>query len=111
MKRSQNLIIILAVAMLVALPLWIVRKPAPVVGAREVQVFTGTDDKARDLVKTIDPSYKPWFTPLMEPPSSDIGSLLFALQAAIGAGFLGYWYGCSKTRAECNQTLKTAPKC
>ena len=32
--------------------------------------------------------WKPW-----EPPSGEIESLLFALQAAIGAGFIGYYVG------------------
>jgi cobalt/nickel transport protein len=47
----------------------------------------------------------------MAPPSGEIGSLLFALQAALGAGFIGYWYGCSKTRAKLGQSIKTAAKC
>jgi cobalt/nickel transport protein len=30
---------------------------------------------------------------LYEPPSDEIESLLFALQAALGAGFIGYYIG------------------
>ena len=41
--------------------------------------------------------YEPWFNSIWEPPSGEIESLLFALQAAIGAiiigYFLGYWRG------------------
>jgi len=39
----------------------------------------------------------------MEPPSNEIGSLLFALQAALGAGFIGYWLGSSATRTKLEQ--------
>ncbi|NLN22191.1 MAG: cobalt ABC transporter substrate-binding protein CbiN, partial [Syntrophomonadaceae bacterium] len=35
-----------------------------------------------------------------EPPSGEIESLLFALQAAIGAGFIGYYLGFVKGRKE-----------
>jgi cobalt/nickel transport protein len=35
---------------------------------------------------------------VFEPPSDEIASLLFALQAAIGAGFIGYWLGLSVAR-------------
>ena len=44
------------------------------------------------------PGYQPWFAPLIEPASSEIASLLFALQAAFGAGVIGYWLGCAVTR-------------
>ena len=36
--------------------------------------------------------------PLLEPASGEIASLLFALQAALGAGVIGYWLGCAVTR-------------
>jgi cobalt/nickel transport protein len=111
MKRYQNLLMMIAVVVLVALPLWMVKKPAPAADGKEVQIFAGADDKAKDLVGTISPDYKPWFKPLMEPPSSEIGSLLFALQAALGAGFIGYWYGCSKTRAQQNKTIQKEARC
>jgi len=35
----------------------------------------------------------PWFESLWEPPRGEIESLLFVLQAAIGAGFIGYFIG------------------
>jgi cobalt/nickel transport protein len=37
--------------------------------------------------------YKPWFSSIWEPPSGEIESLLFALKAALGAGFIGYYIG------------------
>ena len=50
------------------------------------------------MVGEIDPSYTPWFEPLIEPASGEIASLLFALQAAIGAGVIGYYLGSAVTR-------------
>lgn len=61
------------------------------------KVFAGSDDQAREAVAAIDPGYEPWFSPLWEPPSGEVASLLFALQSALGAGAvcyaLGYWRG------------------
>jgi cobalt/nickel transport protein len=111
MKLSQNLLMMIAVVALVALPLWMFKKSAPAPAATKTTVFAGADDKARDLVGTISPEYKPWFKPLMEPPSGEISSLLFALQAAAGAGFIGYWYGCATTRAKQQQALRKEARC
>lgn len=111
MKRYQNLLMMIAVVLLVALPLWMVKRPAPGADGKEVEIFAGADDKAKDLVGTIAPAYKPWVTPLMEPPSGEIGSLLFALQAALGAGFIGYWYGSSKTRAQMRREIEKEARC
>jgi cobalt/nickel transport protein len=100
MKKHQNLILLTLVLILVAAPLWMVQRPAPGPDGKEVALFAGADDKARDTIATIAPQYNPWFKPLMEPASGEISSLLFALQAALGAGFLGYWLGRSVTRAK-----------
>ncbi len=100
MKRYQNMILLTSVIFLVAIPLWLVKRPAPGPDGKEVEIFAGADDKAKNTISTIAPQYKPWFKPLMEPPSNEIGSLLFALQAALGAGFIGYWLGSSVTRAK-----------
>jgi cobalt/nickel transport protein len=37
--------------------------------------------------------YIPWVHPLWEPPNSDMEAGLFALQAALGAGIMGYIFG------------------
>lgn len=55
--------------------------------------FAGADGEAEALIGQIQPDYKPWATPLWEPPSGEIESLLFALQAAIGAGLVGFYFG------------------
>jgi cobalt/nickel transport protein len=76
-----------------------VQKPAPGPDGAEVEIFRGADDQAKDVISELAPGYRPWFKPLMEPPSGEIGSLLFALQASLGAGFIGYYLGVSTTRA------------
>ncbi|AEF93231.1 Cobalt transport protein cbiN [Desulfotomaculum nigrificans CO-1-SRB] len=67
--------------------------------------FSGSDDKAEKVITEMNSDYKPWFHPLWEPPSSEIESLLFALQAALGAGFIGYYMGFvrGKRKAESNR--------
>ncbi len=98
MKRHQNLILLLVVVLLAVVPLWLVQKPAPDADGKPVELFAGADDKAKDLIGEIAPGYKQWFEPLIEPASGEIASLLFALQAALGAGFIGYYLGVSVTR-------------
>lgn len=77
-----------AIVLLSALPLWLAGGAA----------FGGADDLAKEAIGTIAPGYEPWFEPLFEPASGEIASLLFALQAAIGAGVIGYWLGLSVGR-------------
>ena len=58
--------------------------------------FAGADDQAEQAISTIDANYKPWFKPLWEPPSGEVESFLFALQAALGSGFVFYYLGYAK---------------
>ncbi|MBI2308131.1 MAG: energy-coupling factor ABC transporter substrate-binding protein [Rhodocyclales bacterium] len=92
MKR-YNWLVAAAVVLLTALPLWLVAKPDGADG-----IFGGADGQAQQAIGEIAPDYRPWFAPLLQPASSEIASLLFALQAAIGAGVIGYWLGASVTR-------------
>lgn len=101
----------ITVVVLVAVPLWMVQKPAPGADGNKVEIFLGTDDHARDVIGKIAPGYQPWFKPIMEPPSAEIGSLLFALQAALGAGFIGYYLGMSVTRAKMQSESDKEAKC
>lgn len=56
--------------------------------------YGGADDKPEGVIEEITGgTYKPIAEPIWEPPSGEIESLLFALQAAIGAGVLGYFFG------------------
>jgi cobalt/nickel transport protein len=62
--------------------------------------FGGADDEAKAAISEVQPEYKPWFKSLLEPPSSEIASLLFASQAAVGAGVVGYVIGLYKGRSQ-----------
>lgn len=56
--------------------------------------YGGTDQKAESVISEITGgTYKPIAEPIWKPPSGEIESLLFALQAAIGAGIIGYFFG------------------
>ncbi|MCP8305147.1 MAG: energy-coupling factor ABC transporter substrate-binding protein [archaeon] len=56
--------------------------------------YGGSDGAAEELITKT--GYEPWFDPIWEPPSGEIESLLFALQAAIGAIVIGYFVGFEK---------------
>jgi len=111
MKRYQNMLMMIAVVLLLAIPLFMIQKPVPGPDGNEVKIFRGADDQAKDVIGKLAPGYKPWFKPIMEPPSGEIGSLLFALQAALGAGFIGYYLGMSVTRAKIRRELDKGAEC
>lgn len=60
--------------------------------------FGGADGEAETLITEIAPTYKAWFSSLYEPASGEIESLLFASQAALGAGIIGYYVGTTRTK-------------
>lgn len=86
-NKQGNWWLILAVISLTVLPLIFVKGE-----------FEGADGEAQKLITEIQPNYKPWFEPLFEPASGEIASLLFASQAALGAGVIGYVIGLYKGR-------------
>ena len=108
MKRHINLILLAAVVLLAVAPLWIVERPAPDADGVQAEIFAGADDQARNAIGQIAPDYQPWFEPLLEPASGEIASLLFALQAALGAGFIGYYLGVSRTREKMRRAQQQA---
>jgi len=110
MKRYQNILLIIAVVVLAALPLMMVAKPAAGPDGQEVEIFAGADDKAKDLIGEINPDYKPWFSSIIEPASGEIASMLFALQAAIGAGFIGYYLGAGAMREKMRREFEQKGK-
>ncbi|MGW5779586.1 energy-coupling factor ABC transporter substrate-binding protein [Streptomyces sp. NPDC003863] len=89
-----NALLLLLVAALAVLPL------ALGLGDDKEQPFSGSDGEAQTAITEIRPDYKPWFSPLYEPPSGEIESALFALQAAIGAGVLAYYFGLRRGRRQ-----------
>ena len=104
-KRAQNILLILGVIVLALLPLWIVERPAAGPDG-EVAIFGGADDQAKNLIGEINPEYQPWFESLIEPASGEIASMLFALQAAIGTGFIGYYIGVGRTREKMRREIE-----
>ncbi len=86
MKTSTLLILSVIVIILFVAPLIIYNGYGEDEG-----YFGGSDDQAGDIIEQT--GYKPWFSSIWEPPSGEIESLLFALQAAIGALIIGYAFG------------------
>lgn len=92
MKKSMkgmNWFLIIIVIVLAVLPLLL----------NKGSEFSGADGVAEETIQEIVPSYAPWFQPLLKPPGGETESLLFAVQAAIGAGIIGYVIGFFKGRS------------
>jgi cobalt/nickel transport protein len=84
--EKNHIIMLLAVAVIVVSPLILYS------GLGEDEgYFAGADSNAGLVIE--ETGYKPWFEPIWEPPSGEIESLIFALQAAIGAFIIGYFLG------------------
>jgi cobalt/nickel transport protein len=83
-RRLATALLVLAVVALFAVPLLLDH------GASE---YTGTDNQATAVIQQQDPGYRPWFTSVLPPLSPSVESVLFALQAALGGGALGYVLG------------------
>ena len=54
--------------------------------------FGGADGQGEEEIGNINPDFEPWFTSLWEPPA-ETESMIFALQAAIGAIIIGFFIG------------------
>nr|MBS0022213.1 energy-coupling factor ABC transporter substrate-binding protein [Gammaproteobacteria bacterium] len=93
MKRT-NVILLIVIAVLLLVPLLL-----PVADHLD-EPFSGADGQAEAAIVETHPDYQPWFESFWEPPSGEIESLLFSLQAALGAGLLGYYFGLRRGQAE-----------
>ena len=82
-RHLVTALLVLAVIALFALPLLIDGGSG----------YAGTDSQATELIQSSDPGYQPWFSSLFAPSSKEVESGLFALQAALGGGVLGYALG------------------
>ncbi|VBB68759.1 Additional substrate-specific component CbiN of cobalt ECF transporter [invertebrate metagenome] len=58
-----------------------------------MEPFVGTDSQAVALITTLAPDYQPWVETWWRPPGPAVESFFFALQAALGAGVVGYYLG------------------
>ncbi len=104
MVEKRPIILLALVALLTIIPLVMYS------GLGEDEGYFGGADGAADEAISAT-GYQPTTTPLWEPPSGEIESLLFALQAAIGAiiiGYIfGYYNGQAKERKRQEEKLKT----
>jgi cobalt/nickel transport protein len=98
-KKIQNWLLIGGVLGLTLLPLIIVKDGK----------FGGADNQGKEAINEIQPSYKPWFQSIFQPASAEIASLLFATQAALGAGTVGYVIGSYKGRSEGRKSCPADP--
>jgi cobalt/nickel transport protein len=94
-NKLKNWLLIGGVVALALIPLFVVKDGK----------FGGADDQGKEAITKINPDYKPWFESVMKPASSEIAGLLFATQAALGAGVLGYAIGLYKGRSETKKLL------
>ncbi|MBI5681309.1 MAG: energy-coupling factor ABC transporter substrate-binding protein [Methanobacterium sp.] len=86
MVDKKPIILLCLVAIIIAIPLIMFN------GMGEDQgYFSGADSLAGPAIEST--GYHPWFNSIWEPPSGEIESLLFALQAAIGSLIIGYVFG------------------
>ena len=97
MTANQSRLLLLAAAAIVAAPLAV-----PQLGG----AFLGTDDLASAAIKAANPNFQPWFKPIWAPPSPEIETMLFSLQAAIGAGILGYLIGRRRSSGSTHDTRR-----
>ena len=79
---QKNVILVILVVLIAVIPLALVKGE-----------YGGSDDQAESVITEINKDYTPWASSLFEPASGEIESLLFALQAAIGAGIIGFGFG------------------
>ena len=93
MKRStvwKNVALLALAALVFAVAL--------LMGTRSGGEFGGTDAAASEQIEESNKDYEPWFSPIWEQPGGEVESGLFALQAAIGAGILGFVLGTFRER-------------
>ncbi len=98
-KWIINIALLLLAAVIAIIPLVIVKDSE----------FGGADGAASEVVEEMNEGFKPWFSPIWEPPGGETESLLFALQAALGSGVIFYCIGYLKGRNEARkaETSKT----
>ncbi|MGG7177029.1 energy-coupling factor ABC transporter substrate-binding protein [Clostridium paraputrificum] len=82
MKKKNLTLIVLCVALIVV----------PFIVSSNGK-FEGADAQAEGIITEINAEYEPWAESLWEPPSGEVESFLFSMQAAVGAGIIGYFIG------------------
>ncbi len=91
MKKSSLVIILLIICALIAIV------PLATIHNSE---FGGADGEAEGIISEIAPEYEPWAENLLEPPGGETESLLFCIQAGVGAGIVGFGFGWLMARSK-----------
>ncbi|MGI6257419.1 MAG: energy-coupling factor ABC transporter substrate-binding protein [Anaerovoracaceae bacterium] len=96
-KNAKIVIICLILAVIIAVvPLLLIKDSE----------FGGADGQAEETITKVNSGYKPWFESLIEPPGGETESLLFSLQAGLGAGIFGFGLGYLVCRKKMNKKEK-----
>jgi cobalt/nickel transport protein len=96
-KISGNWLMLLGVVVLALAPLL----------ALQGKQFGATDSNNSTAIQEIQPGYKPWFDSVIKPSGAEVQTFLFATQAGIGAGIMGYILGLYKGRSESREKDKS----
>lgn len=83
-KRGKLVIVLLLLCAVIAV--------VPLVLIQDSE-FGGADGAAEEAITEIDPDYETWASPVIEPPGGETESLLFCVQAGLGAGVFGFILG------------------
>lgn len=86
-SRRHNWLLVAGVVALALFPVLFIRGE-----------YGGADGQGTEAIEKLQPSYKPWFEPVVELPSGEIEGLMFATQAALGAGVVGFVIGLYRGR-------------
>lgn len=101
--REQNRwitpVLVALLVILFAMPFALAPRPT----SPDEEAFGGTDAVVTTMLEQ--DGTKPWFDPIFEPGSGEIESGLFGLQAALGAGVLGYVLGNLRGRKVGRETV------
>ena len=76
MKKHKNLLLLAAIVVIIV--------GAFLFAPKGVE-YSGTDDAAENAISTIQKDYKPWFSPLFEPPGSEVESLPYKVASVQGS--------------------------
>lgn len=82
-KKTLVIILLLVCVVIAVIPLLTIKDSE----------FGGADGQAEEVIAEINPDYEPWAESIIEPPGGETESLLFSLQAAFGAGIIGFGFG------------------
>ncbi|MGI5950287.1 MAG: energy-coupling factor ABC transporter substrate-binding protein [Brooklawnia sp.] len=86
-KKWINWVLLAVVVAIFAVSFFLAPRPA----SDDEESFAGTDSVVTEVLE--EGGAEPWFSPVFEAGSGELESGLFAIQAAIGAGLLGYAMG------------------